>query len=50
MFGPLTVVNLTPLTGALVIVVGDGLGGYGAQNDQDGRTLPLSEPELVRAG
>lgn len=56
MLDPLTVANLTPLTGALVIVVGDDPGGYGSQNDQDSRllgrflNLPWLEPADPQAG
>lgn len=39
MVDPLTVTNLTPLEGSLVIIVGDDPGAYGSQNDQDSRPL-----------
>lgn len=50
MLDPLMVLNLTPVHGGLVIVLGDDPGGYGSQNDQDTRPLatllemPLLEP------
>ena len=50
MADPLMALNLTPLNGGLVIVLGDDPGGYGSQNDQDSRVLaafleiPLLEP------
>ncbi|MGC8641865.1 MAG: hypothetical protein ACP5XB_18520 [Isosphaeraceae bacterium] len=44
MLDPLMALNLTPLHGGLVIVLGDDPGGYGSQNDQDTRALaPLLE-------
>lgn len=50
MLDPLMVLNLTPVHGGLVIVLGDHPGGYGSQNDQDPRPLapmlgmPMLEP------
>jgi indolepyruvate ferredoxin oxidoreductase alpha subunit len=50
MADPLMALNLTPLNGGLVILLGDDPGGYGSQNDQDSRALaafleiPLLEP------
>jgi indolepyruvate ferredoxin oxidoreductase alpha subunit len=50
MLDPLMALNLTPLNGGLVIVLGDDPGGYGSQNDQDTRWLahmleiPMLEP------
>jgi indolepyruvate ferredoxin oxidoreductase alpha subunit len=50
MIDPLMALNLTPVHGGLVILVGDDPGGYGSQNDQDSRALmaavelPLLEP------
>jgi indolepyruvate ferredoxin oxidoreductase alpha subunit len=50
MLDPFMVLNLTPVHGGLVIVLGDDPGGYGSQNDQDTRPLismlevPLLEP------
>ena len=50
MLDPLMALNLTPIHGGLVIVLGDDPGGYGSQNDQDTRTLatllemPMLEP------
>jgi indolepyruvate ferredoxin oxidoreductase alpha subunit len=47
---PLMALNLTPVNGGLVILVGDDPGGYGSQNDQDSRPLaaslemPMMEP------
>ena len=44
MLDPLMVLNLTPVHGGLVILLGDDPGGYGSQNDQDTRPLaPLLE-------
>jgi indolepyruvate ferredoxin oxidoreductase alpha subunit len=44
MIDPLMVLNLTPVHGGLVILMGDDPGGYGSQNDQDTRTLaPMLE-------
>jgi indolepyruvate ferredoxin oxidoreductase alpha subunit len=54
MLDPLTAVNLTPLSGGLVIIVGDDPGAYGSQNDQDSRplarliNLPWFEPVDVQ--
>jgi indolepyruvate ferredoxin oxidoreductase alpha subunit len=39
MLDPLMALNLTPLNGGLVILLGDDPGGYGSQNDQDTRPL-----------
>jgi len=50
MLDPMMALNLTPVHGGLVIVLGDDPGGYGSQNDQDTRPLvtmlemPLLEP------
>ncbi len=50
MVDPLMALNLTPVNGGLVILLGDDPGGYGSQNDQDTRPLvsmleiPLLEP------
>ena len=50
MIDPLMALNLTPVNGGLVILLGDDPGGYGSQNDQDSRALaaslemPLMEP------
>ncbi len=50
MVDPLMVLNLTPVNGGLVILLGDDPGGYGSQNDQDSRPLaaslemPMMEP------
>jgi indolepyruvate ferredoxin oxidoreductase, alpha subunit len=44
MIDPLMVLNLTPVHGGLVILLGDDPGGYGSQNDQDSRPLaPMLE-------
>lgn len=41
---PLMALNLTPVHGGLVILLGDDPGGYGSQNDQDTRPLaPMLE-------
>ena len=51
MVDPLMALNLTPVNGGLVILLGDDPGGYGSQNDQDSRSLavslemPMMEPE-----
>lgn len=52
MLDPLMALNLTPVHGGLVILLGDDPGGYGSQNDQDTRLLaPLLElPLLEPAG
>src|SRR5262249_25572877 len=39
MIDPLMALNLTPVHGGLVILLGDDPGGYGSQNDQDTRPL-----------
>ena len=50
MLDPMMALNLTPVHGGLVIILGDDPGGYGSQNDQDTRPLvtmlemPLLEP------
>ena len=50
MIDPLMALNLTPVNGGLVILLGDDPGGYGSQNDQDSRPLatfleiPMLEP------
>jgi len=50
MIDPLMALNLTPVHGGLVLLLGDDPGGYGSQNDQDSRALvaavemPLLEP------
>jgi len=50
MVDPLMALNLTPVRGGLVILLGDDPGGYGSQNDQDSRPLasliemPMMEP------
>jgi indolepyruvate ferredoxin oxidoreductase alpha subunit len=50
MLDPLMALNLTPVKGGLVILLGDDPGGYGSQNDQDTRPLatmvemPMMEP------
>jgi len=50
MIDPLMALNLTPVHGGLVILLGDDPGGYGSQNDQDSRPLasfleiPMIEP------
>jgi len=41
MIDPLMALNLTPLKGGLVILLGDDPGAYGSQNDQDSRPLAL---------
>jgi indolepyruvate ferredoxin oxidoreductase alpha subunit len=44
MLDPLMALNLTPVHGGLVILLGDDPGGYGSQNDQDSRPLaPMLE-------
>ena len=56
MLDPLMVLNLTPVHGGLVILLGDDPGGYGSQNDQDTRPLaamlemPLVEPSRPGRG
>jgi indolepyruvate ferredoxin oxidoreductase alpha subunit len=50
MIDPLMALNLTPVHGGLVILLGDDPGAYGSQNDQDSRSLvtllemPMMEP------
>jgi indolepyruvate ferredoxin oxidoreductase alpha subunit len=44
MIDPLMALNLTPVHGGLVVLLGDDPGGYGSQNDQDTRPLaPMLE-------
>jgi len=56
MIDPLMALNLTPVKGGLVILLGDDPGGYGSQNDQDTRPLasflemPLLEPSSPAEG
>jgi indolepyruvate ferredoxin oxidoreductase alpha subunit len=52
MLDPLMVLNITPVHGGLVILLGDDPGGYGSQNDQDTRALAplLQVPWLEPAG
>jgi indolepyruvate ferredoxin oxidoreductase alpha subunit len=52
MLDPLMVLNLTPVHGGLVILLGDDPGGYGSQNDQDTRPLApfLQVPWLEAEG
>jgi len=56
MIDPLMALNLTPLKGGLVILLGDDPGAYGSQNDQDTRPLalmleiPLLEPTSPAEG
>ena len=56
MVDPLMVLNLTPVHGGLVILLGDDPGGYGSQNDQDTRSLvsmleiPMMEPSSPGEG
>ena len=56
MVDPLMVLNLTPVHGGLVILLGDDPGGYGSQNDQDTRPLatmlemPMVEPATPAEG
>ncbi len=48
MIDPLMALNLTPVHGGLVILVGDDPGAYGSQNDQDTRlAAPLVEMPLL---
>ncbi|WP_435009359.1 thiamine pyrophosphate-dependent enzyme [Tundrisphaera lichenicola] len=53
---PLMALNLTPVHGGLVILLGDDPGGYGSQNDQDTRSLapflemPMFEPSTPAEG
>src|SRR5262245_44320792 len=48
MVDPLMALNLTPVHGGLVIVLGDDPGAYGSQNDQDTRPLaPLLEMPML---
>src|SRR5262245_54933143 len=48
MLDPLMALNLTPVHGGLVILLGDDPGGYGSQNDQDSRPLiPLLEMPML---
>jgi indolepyruvate ferredoxin oxidoreductase, alpha subunit len=56
MIDPLMVLNLTPVHGGLVILLGDDPGGYGSQNDQDTRPIasmvemPMMEPATPAEG
>jgi indolepyruvate ferredoxin oxidoreductase alpha subunit len=56
MIDPLMALNLTPVNGGLVILLGDDPGGYGSQNDQDSRSLadllemPMLEPASPTEG
>jgi indolepyruvate ferredoxin oxidoreductase alpha subunit len=56
MIDPLMALNLTPVHGGLVILLGDDPGGYGSQNDQDTRALapmlemPWMEPATPAEG
>ena len=56
MIDPLMALNLTPVNGGLVILLGDDPGGYGSQNDQDTRSLapmlemPWMEPATPAEG
>jgi indolepyruvate ferredoxin oxidoreductase alpha subunit len=56
MIDPLMALNLTPVHGGLVILLGDDPGGYGSQNDQDTRAIapllemPLFEPSSPAEG
>jgi indolepyruvate ferredoxin oxidoreductase, alpha subunit len=56
MLDPLMALNLTPVNGGLVILLGDDPGGYGSQNDQDTRSLapmlemPWMEPATPAEG
>jgi indolepyruvate ferredoxin oxidoreductase alpha subunit len=56
MVDPLMALNLTPVHGGLVILLGDDPGGYGSQNDQDSRSLapflemPMMEPASPSEG
>ena len=48
MLDPLMALNLTPVHGGLVILLGDDPGGYGSQNDQDTRPLaPMLEMPMI---
>src|SRR5262249_58227819 len=56
MLDPLMALNLTPVHGGLVILLGDDPGGYGSQNDQATRPLapmlemPWLEPSTPAEG
>jgi indolepyruvate ferredoxin oxidoreductase alpha subunit len=56
MIDPLMALNLTPLKGGLVILLGDDPGAYGSQNDQDTRQaalmleMPVMEPASPSEG
>lgn len=56
MLDPLMVLNLTPVNGGLVFLIGDDPGAYGSQNDQDSRPLvhllemPWIEPATAADG
>lgn len=48
MLDPLMTLNLTPVHGGLVILLGDDPGAYGSQNDQDTRQLaPILEMPML---
>lgn len=48
MLDPLMALNLTPVNGGLVILLGDDPGGYGSQNAQDTRPLaPMLEMPML---
>lgn len=47
MIDPLMALNLTPVHGGLVILLGDDPGAYGSQNDQDSRPLALHMEMLM---
>ncbi len=48
MVDPLMALNLTPVNGGLVILLGDDPGAYGSQNDQDSRPIvPLLEMPML---
>jgi indolepyruvate ferredoxin oxidoreductase alpha subunit len=56
MIDPLMALNLTPINGGLVILLGDDPGAYGSQNDQDSRPfatlleMPMMEPATPAEG
>ncbi len=56
MIDPIMALNLTPVHGGLVILLGDDPGAYGSQNDQDSRPLapflelPMIEPSTPAEG
>jgi len=48
MLDPMMALNLTPVKGGLVILLGDDPGGYGSQNEQDTRQLaPILEMPML---